>query len=172
MRGVVTVAGLVTAGLLAVGWARSYGEADVLAVYGPGGRPVAVAVRQGVVYVAVANLALGPRRAWWAQHLRPTGEAFDELCDNEALNARWYHRRAGFMAASGRTLDDRTSAAVSLPAWLAVPVLLVPAARTAAVRVRRRRRRRRGRCVRCGYDRRGLSHVGSCPECGAAAGSR
>jgi hypothetical protein len=31
---------------------------------------------------------------------------------------------------------------------------------------RRRLRRAKGRCVRCGYDRRGL--VGACPECGAA----
>lgn len=35
--------------------------------------------------------------------------------------------------------------------------------------VRRAVRRRRGRCVRCGYDRRGLGDGALCPECGAGA---
>lgn len=49
--------------------------------------------------------------------------------------------------------------------WLFV--LLVPGA------VRRARRRRAGRCVACGYDRRGLADaVAPCPECGATPSPR
>ena len=79
-------------------------------------------------------------------------------------------------ASSGHNLDR--FALPLLPLWpgflmntLFYALLLFVAWRT-PIFVRRTLRRRRGRCIRCGYDRRGLDPHAACPECGASIGVR
>lgn len=72
----------------------------------------------------------------------------------------------GYEQAMRQGIDIRL---VTLPAWLLVLVLAVPLALWARARRRRVWRARVGRCVACGYDRRGLSPRTACPECGRAS---
>lgn len=55
---------------------------------------------------------------------------------------------------------------VMVPHWLFVALPALPPLLGGILEARRRRRRRRqGRCVRCGYDLRGVAE--RCPECGS-----
>jgi hypothetical protein len=59
--------------------------------------------------------------------------------------------------------------AIGAPDWMIILPWLAAAAALAWPELRAWRRRRRGetRCVKCGYDRRGLPGAGAaCPECG------
>ena len=167
---IAAVLSLIAAILLAVGWVRGGGDPDVAVLYGPGGRPLAVAVRRGVVHLAVGNVLLGPRRAGSAQLLRPTDDEFDELCLDQLTAADFHWGRFGF--GLGRAVEPSmhgaTFWAVTAPAWAVEPLLLVLPVRSTLRATRAARRHRRGQCPACGYDRRGLPADRRCPECGAA----
>lgn len=55
---------------------------------------------------------------------------------------------------------------VSIPHWMLAGALGVATVLLVRPDVVRWRRRRRGRCVACGYDRKGLDTKERCPECG------
>ncbi|OAB59804.1 hypothetical protein AY599_08880 [Leptolyngbya valderiana BDU 20041] len=80
--------------------------------------------------------------------------------------------------ATGTTHNLDRFALPLLPLWPGFAIntafyalLLFIAWRTPGV-LRRAVRRRGGRCVACGYDRRGLDADAACPECGAHVGHR
>ncbi len=85
----------------------------------------------------------------------------------------------GFEWNAGRIVQIFPRASFGLPfstmGWTFVPLwipFLVSAVATLAIWKwpdSAVRRRRSGRCVECGYDRRGLVVGAACPECGAAA---
>ncbi len=156
--------------VLAVTWVRSYGDPDVLVVYGPGGRPLGIGVRRGVVYFSAGNVILGSRRDWSAQWLRPNGTEFDDLCQRESAAADVRHARGDFSVGyvAHQLWTDAKFWSASAPAWAVGPPLLVLPIRALARSIHTRRWRRRGLCRRCGYDLR--ASPGQCPECGFTAG--
>lgn len=56
---------------------------------------------------------------------------------------------------------------VQVPLWAPFLLAATPAFFLWRGDVRTARRRRAGRCLSCGYDRRGLAPDAKCPECGA-----
>lgn len=68
----------------------------------------------------------------------------------------WYHTTGG----------GSTARVVSVPLWMLIVLAGAPFWIRLARAVRSMRRMAHGKCVACGYDRRGLAPTASCPECG------
>jgi hypothetical protein len=155
--------------VLSVGWARSFAHPDVLAVFGPSGRPLIVTFGHGAVYCCVSNLQLGEQWAYRFAWSREPIAAFDQTLSNVLAATINHAGRFKFLAGEGHPVFDRPRTwfvVAGMPLWLAWPVVAWLTYRRFVVLIRRRRRKTKGLCAVCGYDLRESPR--RCPECGTA----
>jgi hypothetical protein len=162
------LASFIVALAVGIGWARSYGLADTVAIVGPGGRPLLLlAVAKGSVFVLtdtarVSGLPFGSIH-WWPMPLQTVADSIASFSDE--AKRHWQGR--GFSAGFGVSLWNAPRghfAFASAPAWLIFPLAVIFPVRWSARQFRSQRRIRRGQCLKCGYDLRASTE--RCPECG------
>jgi hypothetical protein len=152
---------------LAIAWARSYGRSDTVTAFGPGGRPMLLAMARGQLFILASTTPIGGASCgvirWRPMSLAAEQGRTDEFCND----AQHHWKRLSFMAGFGTSLWNAPTghyAFAGAPAWLIWPLTIVVPARWGARQFRRHRRTRRGECLKCGYDLR--ASTDRCPECG------
>ncbi len=180
--------------LLLIGlWGRSYfvwdrfshATGELIAPGSPGGESVGgwwthrlvtrwVMTQRGTVLMGVDrydSLAPGadelstqwaPSMGWSREAIAATGQSSNRPWWRWEAGER-YVADVGFISASRQGVESRI---VLVPLWLIAAVVGAPMLLGWARRRRARRREAGGRCVKCGYDRRGLGKTMACPECG------
>ncbi|MGE3109561.1 MAG: hypothetical protein AB7G11_11215 [Phycisphaerales bacterium] len=118
--------------------------------------------------VPIGSDASGYARRTASWFWRPYSPSRTRSWDDQWHLSRWDEWRLGRTGWYTTTGAGETSRVVSIPLWLVAVVVAIPAGVSSLAALRAARRRRRGRCIRCGYDRRGLIDQAPCPECGAA----
>jgi hypothetical protein len=152
---------------IGVAWARSYGRSDTITAFGPGGRPMLLAMARGQLFVLASTTPIGGVPCgsirWRAMSLAAEQGKTDQFRDD----AQHHWKRLGFIAGIGTSLWGAPTgyyAFAGAPAWLIWPLTIVVPARWTGRQFRRHRRVRRGECLNCGYDLR--ASTDRCPECG------
>lgn len=180
-------------------WGRSYwvwdkvglARGELIAPGSPGGESVGgwwthrlvtrwVMTQRGTVLMGVDrydSLAPGADElsTQWAPSMGWSREAI--AATGQSSNRPWWRWEAGegyvadvgFISASRQGVESRI---VLVPLWLIAAILGGPLAWSWLRRRRVRRRVADGRCVKCGYDRRGLGGGAACPECGVVPSGR
>ena len=125
-------------------------------------------VLSGVV-PAGSSAVGGPRHEsnWLWQRAEPTRV---RSWDDRWHVSRWNEWRLGELGWYQTAGGGSVSRVISVPLWIVAALAGTPCGIGMAAAARARRRRRLGRCVACGYDRRGLAPVVACPECGLCSG--
>jgi hypothetical protein len=161
---------MVVAVALLAAWIDSRWSANLLVVYGPGARPLVVAVGRGEVYALASTLPLGPRRAWSVDWLSVSPQEFQDQRDSLDTDMKWHREQWGFGIGKGSDSLGMTGTYYGLigaPVWAVWPLMLLLPIRWIIRDRRRRQRIRNGLCLTCGYDLRATP--GRCPECGRVA---
>jgi hypothetical protein len=156
-------------GIVVVLWCRS-GRAQETYSFAGGGADYEVVSKAGRLGVLRVQDS-APPHGWMVRcfDAKPYGDVFwFAMLLTSTQESEW----RGFYAAEGKTADAAgySYRLIALPYWAVMAVVGAWPAAWGVVRYRRAQRRRRwmqaNRCGRCGYDLRGHTGEGRCPECG------